>query len=867
VNISTIHNDEGVVVKYWTDTLSEGQATKLVDAFAHVLGNIVSDSHQMVEDLYIFRSQDQIYQPQIWNFNTEIQALVKECVREVIQQMFRSGTLVSHNQQSAINGRPTNHQVIQPMIDYSQVGITSMGPMAISRAESAKAGVKKLVALDYLEKKLLSVWSEFLQIPETSIRSDDNFFELGGDSIVAMQMVGAAREEGLALTVANIFCHPVFEDMMQAIRLAGDSCPAQIGSSADGYKEASNSRTDIFQGSIYQRFSLMGAANINNFLQDNICPKVRMFRGGIVDVFPVTDFQALAITGTLLESRWMLNYFYLEGQGTLDLKRLKHSIYQVVTSFETLRSVFIPYNNQFFQVVLRKLQPSFSVEQTDDLTDFTSQLQQRDREHGPRFGEPYIQFVVAKQRGSDRHRIIIRISHAQYDGVCLPSILDALNAAYGGQSIPPTPSFSMYVRDAVGRTTNDHYDYWKSLLSGSAMTDIVQRWGPNYNRGPGKPTVLKRVVRLSSLASENITPATVIKAAWSLVLAEISASSDIVFGNVISGRNAAVPGVERIIGPCVNMIPVRVEFQPGWIVLDLLHHLQGQQVANMPYESLGFREIVKHCTEWPDWTNFTTVCQHQNIHQKSRMQLGENDYAIGALGSQEDFADLTVLSTPREPDAVEISLVFCVNGGITKTLTDNIFDMLCKTVTRFSINPDSPLPSPSELSVMPRQTLNDTISTADATMSSSLDGIGRNELLVYLNVLSQAWHQVLGDKKGVSTTIDLESSFFDLGGDIMGLAQVSSLLGQQGFELRLEDLVDHPAMQGQLALLAAQGSGERDGVRAAEAPARELEQAAPRKLMYKKILGAPIGLVKKVLQLKAKNTATEPTQAQTDVIR
>jgi hypothetical protein len=154
--------------------------------------------------------------------------------------------------------------------------------------------------------------------------------------------------------------------------------------------------------------------------------------------------------------------------------------------------VFIPYNNQFFQVVLRKLQPSFTVEQTDDLTDFTSLLQQRDRERGPRLGEPYIQFVVAEQNDSDRHRIIIRISHAQYDGVCLPSILDALKAGYTGQSIPSTPSFSTYVRDAVGRITNDHYDYWKPLLRGSAMTDIVQRRGPNYNRGPSKPTILKR---------------------------------------------------------------------------------------------------------------------------------------------------------------------------------------------------------------------------------------------------------------------------------------------------------------------------------------------------------------------------------------
>jgi hypothetical protein len=82
--------------------------------------------------------------------------------------------------------------------------------------------------------------------------------------------------------------------------------------------------------------------------------------------------------------------------------------------------------------------------------------------------------------------------------------------------------------------------YWKDLLKGSSMTDIVRRRRPNYRRGTDAPTALKRIVRLSSLAAENITPATIIKAAWPIVPAKWSAESDIVFGNVISCRNAAV---------------------------------------------------------------------------------------------------------------------------------------------------------------------------------------------------------------------------------------------------------------------------------------------------------------------------------------
>src|SRR5690242_16961164 len=103
--------------------------------------------------------------------------------------------------------------------------------------------------------------------------------------------------------------------------------------------------------------------------------------------------------------------------------------------------------------------------------------------------------------------------------------------------------------------------------------------------------------------------------------------------------------------------------EDNWSILDLLHSVQAQQVAAMPYESLGFREIIKHCTDWPDWSNFSTVCQYQNIPRGSQVRIGQNEYTLGAVGSQEDFADLTILSTPQDNDEIEISLTFTSNSG------------------------------------------------------------------------------------------------------------------------------------------------------------------------------------------------------------
>ena len=852
------------------------QAEGLCNMLARTMETFLNKPHQLVEELDLSEKvevsaivetplhQDHHTQAQPVVTDTQLRSIVSECVREVVEQMFKSGALGKNDQQNIGNTISNIHntmhiatqQTSQPMIDYSQITVASQRPQ-IERTRSTST-VESIMKLGGIERKLLSVWSELLEISKDTIKKDDSFFSLGGDSIIAMQMVGMARDEDLALTVANVFRHPTFADMAAVIRMAEDAQTLQGISDPKEYFEAREARSQAIQNALYQRYSLIETADVDTFLQDNICPKVRAFRGGIMDVFPVTDFQALAVTGTLMESKWMLNYFYLEGEGVLDLKRLKRSISRVVDSFEILRTVFVPHGNRFFQAVMRKVQPSFSVHETNELADFTSELQQKDRDNGPQLGESYLHFAFAKKTGTQRHRIVMRMSHAQYDGVCFPAILAAIQAGYKGQSFPATPAFSTYVRDAARNTTDDHYLYWKDLLKGSSMTEVVRRSGPNYRRGTDAPTTLKRIVQISSLASKNITSATIIKAAWSVTLAKWAACSDVVFGNVISGRNAAVIGVESIIGPCVNLIPVRVTFRPGWTVLDLLRSIQDQQVAAMPYESLGFREIIKNCSAWPDWTNFSTVCQHQNIQRQTEVRLGDIQYRLGAVGSQEDFADLTVFSIPQDDHGIEISLIFTKNSGVTHAFAESMFEALCEIAVAFSTKPDVILPTPHELSVLPHQILKEAAKPSDVKLATSLKDLSRQDLIHYSELLKRVWTRILSDKSTPLPVLDLETSFYEMGGDIIGLAQVASLLEQEGMKLRVEDLVDHPVMVEQLALLVAfkkaQKERELEDI-AAILPATQVEQI--QKKGIRKLLGRSVGLARKMRVRRSKEEAEQ----------
>ncbi|MEU6669013.1 non-ribosomal peptide synthase/polyketide synthase [Streptomyces sp. NPDC046727] len=55
------------------------------------------------------------------------------------------------------------------------------------------------------ERALAAIWAEVLRVERIGV--DDNFFELGGDSILSIQVVARARQEGLPLTSRDVYRH------------------------------------------------------------------------------------------------------------------------------------------------------------------------------------------------------------------------------------------------------------------------------------------------------------------------------------------------------------------------------------------------------------------------------------------------------------------------------------------------------------------------------------------------------------------------------------------------------------------------------------------------------------------------------------
>ena len=852
VNMDVTPGSEMVIFRYWTDVLSDDQAVEVAERMGDMLQSIIEKPSQKISDLFERAQHTQAPVPEVSGGASieDLRPLVNDLAQEIIQQMFKMGSLVQYapnapasvpniklskdarrrntvtsvtnaeNEQvlktlaaEITAARPTKelvraNEIVQGVKDFKPIAVADQLEEKANHIVQEIRELRPLLATDRVEAKLRALWSRALELKEDMIDSDDNFFELGGDSLVAMEMAAAARKAGVALKVVDIFHNPTFARLVKVARRGQSPAP----SSTD--VESSNASREVITYAVhdenYEPFSLLEVNNTSSFLQQYICPYVNVFAGGIADVLPVTDFQSLSITASLLESRWMLKWIYLDGRGEVDIKRLRQCISKVIQNYDILRTVFIPHGDHFLQVVLRQMEPDFTVTETEaGLEDVVHQLHEHDIDHPPVIGQSPLRFVVAKLKGTDRHRIHIRISHAQYDGVSFPKILEALQLAHGGAPLVSPPSFSRFINHAVGRNTDAQYDYWKGVLQGSSMTQIVRRHKPNYNRAGGDSIILKQDVALPSLATHGITEATIVKAAWAMVLAELTAQADVVFGTSVNGRSASVPGIEQIVGPCINLMPLRVSFQAYWSVLDLLRNIQNQHLTGMAFETLGFREIIKHCTQWSNWSHFSTFVSHNHNNNNSDdiagLKIGNTEYAIGGLSSNEDFADINIVSTTKAHGLIEVALIYTSDGQIPAEFAKKAHAMLCDAVTSFAENPYLTLLNPKKLTGMPCQTLEEQHVSEDASVLHATDNLSDSKLRLLFDIVEPCWQEVLPIKAdGQCPSLNVESDFFELGGDMTGLALISVRLQAQGFAVSIEDLIDNATIRDQMGLISLQ---------------------------------------------------------------
>ncbi|OJJ46579.1 hypothetical protein ASPZODRAFT_117155 [Penicilliopsis zonata CBS 506.65] len=471
------------------------------------------------------------------------------------------------------------------------------------------------------EKALFDLISGILNLPPDSMWLDDDFFRLGGDSVVAMRLVDSARQKGFELSVYNIFKHPKLSNLaLKMTRITGnDKISIEAPRSCSllpQFREAS--------------------------------PRYPFDLDDIVDVLPTTQIQRFYV------QKAQYTYCTIDIPGSIDVDRLQKALRALLEKHSALRTVFVPFQESLVQVILRQINLDLEQLHTEDgIPAFVEAMCRQDSVVPVPYGTPYFEAKLVSQNES-LHTLVIRLSHAQYDGVSMPTFFTDLATSYGGDSLVSSPVFADFViQRAELNSRPETSQFWENLLAGSSMTylesDVSNRTnGVNSTAGEKVMNRVEvfRTISMDSLP-EGITLATVLKTAWSLVLRKRAQANDLVFGQVNNGRSMSLNGIENVVGPCTTFVPVRVTLEPEWKVQDLFNHLQDQHVQSLAFETMDLDDIVHHSTEWPTGTRFGTVVQCQNISVDNDYLLDGIQCSTRAVGYNHAPESLFVLGVPQ----------------------------------------------------------------------------------------------------------------------------------------------------------------------------------------------------------------------------
>ncbi|KJZ72182.1 hypothetical protein HIM_08447 [Hirsutella minnesotensis 3608] len=444
------------------------------------------------------------------------------------------------------------------------------------------------------ERRMQRIWAEVLDMNPAAVGVDDSFFQLDGDSIVAMKAVAKARNSGINITAADIFRKETISALVREPRL-----------DEPGPDQGSAQEVDLIEPDTKRALlEYLDSADMGIHSTE------------VADILPLTSFQEMiALEATVLR-RQSASYFYLDLGTDLDLQLFRMSCRLLVQILPILRALFLSLRGEFWQVILKQLDPTIQIHDIvgNDVDRLSHEFCLQDLENYSPPCQVPLSFTLLrhKDRGT---RLILRLCHAQFDGICLRAVFQSLvdGCSKDRDLPPPAPDFSSFLSYALRRRASC-VAYWNELLRGSRLSSIRPNLPAPSFVADSEPVPVQVNASLDlACLPDKITAATLVSTAWAVLVSRITAQDDVVYGHVIAGRNAVMEGIDDLVGPSLNFIPVRARLQPTQSLASLLLASQDQFLAMGEADLLSTRDIVKYCTDWPVGSDFESVVHHQNV--------------------------------------------------------------------------------------------------------------------------------------------------------------------------------------------------------------------------------------------------------------
>lgn len=318
-------------------------------------------------------------------------------------------------------------------------------------------------------------------------------------------------------------------------------------------------------------------------------------------ILPCTPLQeAMLSTGASSATSTYCNKITFEVTGELD--RLKDCWVSMCRRHDILRTCFVPTEEPeypFAQVVLEDIHPPWDAieSETRNLSDDFNDRSCRTILSLIGSYQPPLYFTTAVSGGSKY--LLFACHHSLYDGAAIAELLHEVEQIYQGESLPPAVPYKPYLEQMLATRKDTTDEFWREMLRAFEPSAFPDLTGRSYN---SRKRMTKRLVHSETLPVSfnalearcrqlSVSLLSLGQAALTKVLALYLNETDLCFGNVYSGRTLPVDGLERLVAPCFNTLPVRVTFSTQTQNIELMRALQEMNADVLPFQLTPLRRI------------------------------------------------------------------------------------------------------------------------------------------------------------------------------------------------------------------------------------------------------------------------------------
>ncbi|THZ17635.1 peptide synthetase [Aureobasidium pullulans] len=434
------------------------------------------------------------------------------------------------------------------------------------------AGDEDTTELSVKETHLLSALADTLNLPSTSIGRSTSFFALGLDSVSAIRFATKLRTQ-----------HGYQADVSQILKR---STIAKLAAKLDDVqmKPSVSSKNDTVS-------SFEAAIGLG--IIESVISQLREQSQIVGQVLPCTPLQEAMLSSASgpEQSSAYRNKTLFRLQGKPD--KLKASWEAMMKRHGILRTTFIMTESTRFPFVQAVLSEStLPWEEFDHVPDDLSALvHDAKSSETPGYMPPW---KIQVYKSGPVIYLLLEMHHALYDANAMANLLQEVEELYEDHELPAPVSFKPFLDHMLSASLEQADEFFTAQLRNFIPKPFEKMKHSQSKNGFG--AVVANIGCSSKtveefLSKHSTTMLGLTQAMWAKALSAAQGYSDVCFGNVVSGRTVPVDGIESLVSPCFNTLPVRIDLSKHQSNLRLIKALQKGNVDALPHQLTSPRRI------------------------------------------------------------------------------------------------------------------------------------------------------------------------------------------------------------------------------------------------------------------------------------